>query len=363
METFVKHESAFIPLIVLLSGEAPTLPAAECLAALKSCGQPVNIVSQQGRLLRIMSTSLAPTCIRRRCAYTHLVIHEVFQSSLSLKSIVSHVRRSPFFSLLPLNACFAVRVKAIDGAVPFLPVPLLERKIGQVIADRFRNKVNLRRPDVLFYGIITGSRFYFGVLAARTSRSTIARNRPSSRPFFKPSSMDPLLARSLANLVHAAPGLLVLDPFCGTGGLLLEAYSLGAKIIAVELDTKTVVGAKRNLMGRGHVVRGDARYLPFRVVHAILTDPPYGRAASTKGVSLPNLVGTFLEDASRLLSKGGLICISVPDSLPLEDVASSTRLRCVEKHAYFVHRSLTRRIYVLEALPREAETHGVKTKI
>ncbi len=49
-------QAGLIPLMVLLSGDAPTLPLAEFKAVLEASDQPYHIISQEGRLLR-MGTS------------------------------------------------------------------------------------------------------------------------------------------------------------------------------------------------------------------------------------------------------------------------------------------------------------------
>jgi tRNA (guanine10-N2)-methyltransferase len=47
--------------------------------------------------------------------------------------------------------------------------------------------------------------------------------------------MDPELAFIQANLALIHPGTLALDPFCGTGGLLLSAAHFGAHVIGLEI--------------------------------------------------------------------------------------------------------------------------------
>ena len=159
--------------------------------------------------------------------------------------------------------------------------------------------------------------------------------------------MNPLLARSMVNLCRLHHGETLVDPFCGTGGLLLEGKSLGAQIIAVELDTKTLAGAKKNIYEHGHLIKGDARQLPLRIVHKIVTDPPYGRSASTKGASLPHLIKQFLFHNSNIIEENAIICFALPSEYSLDEIMPADLYTCLERHDYFIHRSLTRKIYVL----------------
>ena len=55
------------------------------------------------------------------------------------------------------------------------------------------------------------------------------------------------LARTLINLSNALANEILLDPFCGTGTILLEALKQGINVIGVDKDPKCVHAAKANL--------------------------------------------------------------------------------------------------------------------
>ena len=79
--------------------------------------------------------------------------------------------------------------------------------------------------------------------------SSIER-RATQRPFFKPVSLEPRLARLAVNL---ACGPLTagacLDPMTGTGGFTIEAILSGRSAIGIDLDEEMIQGAKRILNG------------------------------------------------------------------------------------------------------------------
>ncbi|CAK5041664.1 unnamed protein product [Meloidogyne enterolobii] len=56
-----------------------------------------------------------------------------------------------------------------------------------------------------------------------------------SRNYIGNSTMDPELAFIQANLVLASPGSLLIDPFCGTGGILLSAAYFCSHVLGVEI--------------------------------------------------------------------------------------------------------------------------------
>jgi 16S rRNA (guanine(966)-N(2))-methyltransferase RsmD len=103
-------------------------------------------------------------------------------------------------------------------------------------------------------------------------------------------------------------GASVLDLFCGTGALAIEALSRGARR-ATLVDTRVAL-ARRNvrelgLEGRAEVVRSEAlRYLrrSRRRFDLIFCDPPYRLADRLEG-ELESLVGGQLAEGGRLISE------------------------------------------------------------
>ena len=83
-------------------------------------------------------------------------------------------------------------------------------------------------------------------------------------------------ARLLVNLVaRGSPGVL-LDPFAGAGGIVIEALEAGWRVISADADPAVRHGLA--WLGAAHVV-ADARRLPLAddSVDAVATEPPYHR--------------------------------------------------------------------------------------
>jgi tRNA (guanine10-N2)-dimethyltransferase len=162
----------------------------------------------------------------------------------------------------------------------------------------------------------------------------------------------PLLARAMVNLARTPRGGTLLDPFCGVGGILIEAGLIGAKPIGVDIDAKMVDGARQNLEALGlkdyQLLVGDARNLNVPEVDAVATDPPYGRQATTAGVELKEMYEGALPSIAQVLKRKSYVCITSPAGLELENIAQNAGLRIIEKHEQRVHKSLTRNIYVMK---------------
>jgi tRNA (guanine10-N2)-dimethyltransferase len=147
----------------------------------------------------------------------------------------------------------------------------------------------------------------------------------------------------------------VLDPFCGTGGIAIEAALIGARALASDIDPRMVAGARANLRHLGlsaEVGRLDARCLDEAhepgSVDAIATDPPYGRAASTWGAGVEGLLAEALPAALAVLRPGGRMCLAVPDEVPIERLARDVGFKYLFGARLRVHGSLTRHICVAE---------------
>jgi tRNA (guanine10-N2)-dimethyltransferase len=108
---------------------------------------------------------------------------------------------------------------------------------------------------------------------------------------------------------------------------------------------KNLLHYKINLEG---VAIADARHPPVVKVDCIVTDPPYGRSASTLGSITLRIVEDFLSTVGDILPRGGKICMASPRSISIGEVGKKAGFNHLESHFVYVHRSLTREIVVFE---------------
>jgi 16S rRNA (guanine966-N2)-methyltransferase len=112
---------------------------------------------------------------------------------------------------------------------------------------------------------------------------------------------------AIFSMLGAVQGATVLDLFCGSGALGIEALSRGAAQ-AVLVDTKTAA-VQRNiddldLTERAQVIRADAIRFLRRAEHGsfdlVLCDPPYG-LADRLGADLVQLMPGALAGGGRVM--------------------------------------------------------------
>ncbi len=340
-------------LFFLLSGEHPTLPFSELKAILEAEGYTYRIVK---KLVQVFSVEADENCIKPvvlRSAMTRVCCLELFSCNASLNEIVNETRKASLEGFIKPGESFVVRVRRIRSASPHLVSGELEQKLGELILNKMKKtKVNLKAPEKTFFGILTENQFVFGLKIAEILPKPFVERKPRKKPFFHPTAMPAKLARCMVNLAQPNVGELVLDPFCGTASILIEAGLIGCQVVGFDVQPRMVRGSLQNLRHYGVEPEGmavaDARHLPVVEVSHVITDPPYGRSATTLGWTTEQIVEGFLSTIWEKLREGGRVCMASPKSVRIGKIGERLGFKHVESHFVYVHRTLTREIAVFE---------------
>ena len=220
----------------------------------------------------------------------------------------------------------------------------IEEELGRLIWEK-GHKVDLITPDTKILCFKEDGRYVIAIDTPLTKE--FEKRKPKRKPFFHPTGMNPKLARLMVNLGRVKAGDVIFDPFCGTGSILIEAGLMDMKVKGLDINSKIVEGCKENLKFyglRGSIRVGDILDITSHGrVDAIVTDPPYGRSSFVTDRNLKNLYRGFISSAAEILSEGKYLVMSLPN----EFRAESDEFDIIEKYSWYVHRSLTRQIYVL----------------
>ncbi len=238
-----------------------------------------------------------------QAAFTSLGLRCI-ASAGSLEELVEHIA--------------AMRLKASHFRIDLLRLPpcirLGERQAVVLTANALVGAPDLDHPAQRFLIVSQEDCLWFGEILAVCQHSY---RRHDAKPYRTTSSLPSRLARALVNLV-TPPAKTILDPFCGTGSILLEANALGLEAYGVDLNPKMAGMARLNLAHFGYPPRvdfGDARDCQ-RTVDAIVTDLPYGRLLKIDWQQLKDIlnhavhlapVAVYLaeEDLTTLLKEAG----------------------------------------------------------
>ncbi|MEM3549659.1 MAG: TRM11 family methyltransferase [Candidatus Bathyarchaeia archaeon] len=340
-------------LFFLLSGEHETLPSSEVEAILAAENYAFKVLEKLDQVLRVEADLKCVRSVEARAALTRVCGLEQFACQAEPSQIVKAARFMNINEMLLRGESFAVRVKHIKSHARIVDGMALERRLGELILNMADGaKVNLRNPDKTFIGVFTDEKFVFGLMLAQVSPRQFMERRPRKKPFFHPSAMPPKLARCMVNLTKPKLGDIFLDPFCGTGSLLVEAGLIGCRVLGVDIQKRMVKGSLKNLKHfdvrpEGLIV-ADARRPPVKSVDCIATDPPYGRSASTFRLSIRLIIEESLKAAYEMLGRGKRLCIAAPKTVGVGGIGISLGYKHLESHPVYIHRGLTREIALFE---------------
>ena len=159
------------------------------------------------------------------------------------------------------------------------------------------------------------------------------RRQATERPYFKPVSLDPRLARTAINIACGPRTTdVVLDPMTGTGGFIIEASLSKRNGVGLDHNSAMIEGAQSNLKWAHDgedsptcvILRGDATalatFLPEQYhgnIGGIVLDPPYGRNSQGSYQPLELLEKTLMSAQSVLAKNAGMVLI-----LPIHPMAA-----------------------------------------
>lgn len=231
----------------------------------------------------------------------------------------------------------------------------------------FKGKVRMKDPEVEFYifeefdrlGIDDGSppkMIYFARFISGSRRDLVDSFTLKRRKYLGTTSMESEISFFSVNQGLVKNGSLVLDPFVGTGSLIVSAAYFGAKTFGCDIDAKVLLGKdNKNIydnfkqynleMNLFDLIRLDYSsnhaFRDIPMFDAIITDPPYGIRAGAKKVGvksdsltrketghtrnpddepqcIPYSVGEVLTDlldfSARNLVKGGRLVFWLPST-------------------------------------------------
>ena len=220
----------------------------------------------------------------------------------------------------------AVRSWKHEGKMEGVSARELMRKIGGMLSKQ-GYQIDLEQPDHRL-GMVLDAKA--GIIACGWMIGTgddsdgISARRATDRPFFKPVSLDPRLARLAVNLASGPRHKgATLDLMTGTGGFVLEAAVSGREAYGIDLDPEMIEGAQRNLdwaeqVSNASLLLGDAtrlaEVLPKDALHRIsgfVLDPPYGR--NSQGTLEPTaLIRAVLESSHSVAASDAHFVLIVP---------------------------------------------------
>lgn len=150
-----------------------------------------------------------------------------------------------------------------------------------------------------------------------------------------PWSTNLVVAEVLTRLAKIRTGQLVLDPFCGTGTILLAVRrrTPGARVVGVDNDRRALAMAARNTRRQISLVRAEAGALPVAdgSVDRVVANLPFGKLVGTHRGNR-ELYPAALREIDRVLTADGRAVLLTEDKrLLLQAVDRQRGLKAVRR--------------------------------
>jgi tRNA (guanine10-N2)-dimethyltransferase len=290
--------------------------------------------------------------LENRLAYTHRIYRFLFETNY--KGLVEKMQCFDWQSVYNNNFC--LRIEHLDATLctnqpnrrkiaSADTASFSEKELaGNVWRKLKKPKVNLTNPKTKIELFFSKNKVICGLLLSEISNDFNER-KAHLRPGFSPVSLHPRLARALVNICGIKKGETLLDPFCGTGGILIEAGLMGIKAVGYDIDDEMLGKAKENIrfynLKNIKLIKQDATKIAEKYDY-IVTDFPYGK--NTKKVDLLKLYKHFLLTLKKILRKKAVIVF--PDFVNFKKLLKKFKIE--QEFSYYIHRSLSKRIVVIK---------------
>jgi len=186
----------------------------------------------------------------------------------------------------------------------------------KAVQKQGRRKIRFQDGDEEFLGTADfnlffheiGKNIYFGLVEDEYDYSSVEK-RDMGKPVRREElAISPRLSKILINLSEAKEGDFLLDPFCGIGGILIEALVKNINVFGIDKDRNAVNDAEKNLKWllenygiktRYTLKNSDALNVPDLKFDAIATETPLGELLKKKPSE--NECRRIIENFERLI--------------------------------------------------------------
>ncbi len=227
--------------------------------------------------------------------------------------------------------------------------PQIASAVGAGIQKRYGWRVDLEHFDLEVKVLVTDSEVLMGIGLTREGLQ-----RRSHQVYGRASLKSPV-AFALVWLARLEQGMILVDPMCGTGTILIEASQeyKGVYCLGGDLSFNELRKARLNIESNHltiPLIQWNVVSLPLKegTVHRVVTNPPWGRRI---GSHLRNrkLYPSMLREIHRILTPGGrLVLISLESRLIERSLKELPSLQLIRRPFDVNVGGLWPKVYVLE---------------
>jgi putative N6-adenine-specific DNA methylase len=297
---------------------------------------------------------LALLCYRTQSINRVLLLLDSFK--INRTEDLKRVSRIDFSRWLK-NRTFAARCEIVNSG-------LNSREIEKATGDEINGKVDLDNPDVLVFVYVYGNDCYIGIdFSGNLSKRDY-------KIFASPTSLKGTIAYTLVRIAEYSKDKKMLDPFCGSGEIPIEAALFGIKfpvnffnkkkfpflkfkefdfdkadkeiikekllINSFDTEQRRVKSAEKNAKIAGinkliNFSRQDIKFLELKFrdeLDLIITNIP-GLTKQVPREKIMKMYKEFFYQADYILKKNGKIVVCCRDSDPIKKEAGKEKFKVV----------------------------------
>ncbi len=123
---------------------------------------------------------------------------------------------------------------------------------------------------------------YFGRIVEKANYKEI-EERDIKKPVRREKlAISPRLAKIMINLSQVKEGQILIDPFCGIGGILQEALLRKIRVVGIDSDSEAISGARENLTWAGFqkkdfvLINSNSSKLSINNANVLVSEPELG---------------------------------------------------------------------------------------
>ena len=278
------------------------------------------------------------TCSLRSIERIYVIL---LRTNLEMNSIKTAIEHTPIHSLFTPYTKFSIELDKEKNVQvsSYQLVRLLGDLICRTVESKkgYRPIVSLDDPDVELYC----KAFDDEIVLALDVTGPKALHFRDWRVYLHPSTLNAIIAYSMARISNVESANRVLDPMCGSGTILIEtglAYER-PMLYGMDINARHIEGALSNIRKAGLERRSflkvgnalsikDYFDLSF---DRIMTNPPYGIRETYYCSSLYELYEGFMRSALEVLTGDGLITILTPRRRVMKKVIRKFKLKIVRR--------------------------------
>lgn len=193
-----------------------------------------------------------------------------------------------------------------------------------------KTKVNLNNPQTTI-AIIGLKKTLYGTLIKK-NKDNYEQRKPHNRPKNHPTSIHPKIAKAMINLADTQK---ITDPFCGSGGILIEGSLLKKTMTGIDNNQKMLEYAKENLkhyQQKANLIQKDTTTTTIK--QTIVTDIPYGKNSPTTTTNKKILTWLFNQPTQKII-----LCSN-------KKLRSRKNFKLKARFDFKIHKSMNRHIHV-----------------